>query len=561
MKNKILYIITTALLISCNSLLEEIPIISQDPETMYVNDATVLSGLNGVYGQLRNIYGSNFTFATDVFAVQGYPTNGTTFNNFIWYPLVASDLTLSKYWNPLYDGIGKANSFIDRVTNMEAKIDTTLKKRVVGEACFIRALNYFYLVRTWGEVPLRINRPVDFKNTSCQVSSIKEIYGQIIDDLKYAELNCWNKGELKGTYKNDIGRVTKLAATTLLAKVYLEMASSSRYSYSNRNDNYKVYANTDSIYTLCKQECDKAIANPNFGLQSKWEDIWNPSNKDNQEYIFSVQYAPVAGQGSSYFTQYVFRQSTYNIPYTDGIKAVTGSVLKLYSVPPFNFNSTLDPRFAKGFVRTMVDRITNDTVQLDESWMAYKIKKSGVVWDPKNGFNVGGSGWNLCVSKWLDPNVQIAGMSGMDYGLLRSADVYLMRAEAKVELSKNPTDGLDDINAIRIRSGSQLLTGTTISDYNTSVVSKYTAAMSTAITGRANPELLPFHEILLFERMAEFTLEGHRWYDLKRLGLLGAITIREGGSSRQRINYYDYYWPYPQDEISFNTKITQKPGY
>ena len=554
-----LWVAITTFLVGCNSILDEVPITSQNPDAMYSNDATVLSGLNGVYVSLRSQYGGNFTFATEVYAGLGSQTTGMTFVPYQWdSKLTASEPLLSQFWNAFYSGIARSNTFIDRVNVMTAPIDTTLKKRVIAEAKFIRAFHYFHLVRCWGEVPLHVNRPIDFNNSASPVSSLSEIYSQIVSDLKYAELNCWNKTEVKGKYQNENGRITKLAATALLARVYLEMASSSRYSYSDRNANYRVFANTDSIYRLCKERCDAAIASKDFGLQPNWSDIWSPTNKDNIEYILTAQYAPSAGQGSSFFTQYVPSQCTFNRPNSDGIKAINSDLMKQYSFAPWNYSSAQDPRYVMGILRTMIDRYTGDTITLDEAGASYKIKKSGAAWSANLA-----QAYFVRTSRWMDPSVQILGMSAMDYGLIRSAELYLMRSEALVEISGNPVDGLDDINKVRSRCGAPLLTATTVSDFNTKVVVKYSGAMNAAMLNRPNSNLLPFHELLLNERLIEFTLEGHRWYDLKRLGLLGAVTLREFSSNptRQRNDYYEYYWPYPQDEINFNPNIVQKSGY
>src|SRR5690606_36311828 len=89
--------------------------------------------------------------------------------------------------------------------------DEAYKNRLIGEARFLRALNYFYLVRGWGDIPLQHIDLIDRKPT-------EEVYQFIEEDLLFAIDHL----PLKSQYASkDLGRATKGAAQGLLAKVYL----------------------------------------------------------------------------------------------------------------------------------------------------------------------------------------------------------------------------------------------------------------------------------------------------------------------------------------------------
>ncbi len=77
--------------------------------------------------------------------------------------------------------IFNCNSAIEGL-NASTLITTSVKEQLLGEAKFIRAFYYFYLVNMYGDVPLIIN--TDYKNNSLLGrSSTGTVYKQIIEDL------------------------------------------------------------------------------------------------------------------------------------------------------------------------------------------------------------------------------------------------------------------------------------------------------------------------------------------------------------------------------------------
>ena len=79
------------------------------------------------------------------------------------------------------------------------------------------------MVQIWGHAPLKTTIPLATDNTNLPRASIEEIYDVIIEDLKFAEVHCWNVGETKvvggASFTNDRGRATKGAAKALLANL------------------------------------------------------------------------------------------------------------------------------------------------------------------------------------------------------------------------------------------------------------------------------------------------------------------------------------------------------
>lgn len=130
-------------------------------------------------------------------------------------------------------------------------------------------------------------------------------------------------------------------------------------------------------------------------------------------------------------------------------------------------------------------------------------------------------------------------MVGNDQILLRYADVLLMYAEALNEIGYDASEGsvaLKQLNDVRERAGLGKLSNVDLPDQSS------------------------FRRAILDERQREFPYEGHRWYDLVRMGLAKEVMRNEGFD----IQDYQLLFPIPQNEIEKigNTEILwQNPGY
>ena len=120
----------------------------------------------------------------------------------------SSTPSFNSMWKRWYKTIGRATQAIEYTENY-GLTDEAYKNRLIGEAKFLRAVCYFYLVRGWGDVTLQ---HIDIVNRA----PASEVYAFIEQDLKDA------MEVLPTSYdSNNLGRATKGAAHGLLAKVYL----------------------------------------------------------------------------------------------------------------------------------------------------------------------------------------------------------------------------------------------------------------------------------------------------------------------------------------------------
>ena len=122
---------------------------------------------------------------------------------------------IGQIWEGCYEIINETNVIIKQLQDKDIEdLSADLKNRLIGEARFNRALSYFYLVRLFGDVPLRLEP--ETQNFNIPRTPKNEVYSQIIEDLEYGENN------LPSSYsESNLGRATKWAATSVLSKVYL----------------------------------------------------------------------------------------------------------------------------------------------------------------------------------------------------------------------------------------------------------------------------------------------------------------------------------------------------
>ncbi|MEO3402809.1 RagB/SusD family nutrient uptake outer membrane protein [Mucilaginibacter sp. CAU 1740] len=132
-----------------------------------------------------------------------------------------------RFWSEFYEFIFRANSAIKGL-NASHSLNDKVKVQLLGEAKFIRALCYFYLVNLYGDVPLILTTdPKETGNISRTHKTV--VYQQIIVDLLDAQRQL-NENYLKADALTQIederARPNRATATALLARVYLYLNQS-----------------------------------------------------------------------------------------------------------------------------------------------------------------------------------------------------------------------------------------------------------------------------------------------------------------------------------------------
>jgi len=203
------------------------------------------------------------------------PTDATFMNEYINFTVTAGEGQLEAFWSGMYNNINFANQILDNVPNIS--MDGSLKARYLAEAQFIRAYDYFRLVRAFGDVPLRIHVPQSAADYNLARTPKAQVYAQIEADLTSAA------AVLPTTYSStDIGHVTKGAALALHAKVALYLKNwSDVVSYTNQ-------VTALGLYSLF----------PNY------EKMFRTENKNNSESIFEIQNELIPNEPGESNSQY-----------------------------------------------------------------------------------------------------------------------------------------------------------------------------------------------------------------------------------------------------------------
>ena len=217
-----------AVALACNDkqFLTEQPFDFIGPTNFYRNAGDALAAINGVYADFINSTGDNYYGRNFVMLVE-HPTEMWTSRLSATnersqpdeYAIPVNHSYVQSVWQSAYDAINRANSVLDNVPKID--MDTALRSRIIGEAKFLRATHYFNLVRMYGGVPLKLHATQGLDSLAIPRNTAQEVYAVIEQDLKDAIASLPSAKTYTAT---DVGRASKGAAKTLLAKMYLQRA-------------------------------------------------------------------------------------------------------------------------------------------------------------------------------------------------------------------------------------------------------------------------------------------------------------------------------------------------
>jgi len=413
----------------------------------------------------------------------------------------SSNQSMRAEWEGPWQAIYQANNII---TNY-SKVNSTeaLKNDAAGQAYFMRGMCYYYLVRTFGELPLVLGT-IDV-NARPPRSAIPQVYESVVSDLQTA------KG-LLGTPLVQ-GKANTYAASSLLADVYLTMAG---WPLNQANS-----------YALSAAEGKIVIDAGVYNLNTAYDQVFQTNN--SPESIFSLYYN-VAGSLPNR------RFGSSNVPLEEVAKDGSSGWDDVY--PEINF-------FKNAPVCTRTDLTFYTTIKLRQ---ADKTTFKLVPWDSpethaqhpyykKFRAGLGGDGVKESGTEIL--SIQPSTNKATD--IIRYPLVLLNYAEASTMAGGAPTaDSYAAINKVRFRAGLPDLT-----------------------PGLSGPV---FRDAVIYERAYEFAGEfGVRWFDIVRLQLLPQVIagrdpvenqIPPGTNISQK-----YLAPIPFTEMTRNPEWTQNPGY
>lgn len=423
-------------------------------------------------------------------------------------------------WISYYAGVYRCNMLIGKLDQIDWKGDTQARLNTEAEARFLRAYMYFDMTRLWGSIPLIMVPTAD----NVPASSPDSIYKAITSDLKFAAANM-NSVPYTTTWAtaND-GRVTKWAAKSLLARVYLY---------------YTGYYGKTDLPGATKAEVltglESVISASGYGLLPNYANLWpaasltNYAGEGNQETIFAIKYNYTntnSGNqdGNNWMVMLGLREQT-TYPYSKGWGACTINP-KLW-----NAFSDNDTRKAASIIS-----FTNENIAIGAASIASQREFTGYIGKKYTPLS------NEAGEDLAEALGAVSFQTGQyeDYVSIRYADVLLMAAELG---SANAQDYFDQVRKRAYKS-----------NFTSLAVSK------------AN---------ILNERRLEFSGEGIRYWDLLRQGVDVAAsivdetaTVKNGGLSvtktikGDRLKITKGLQQIPNTQITLSNKVlVQNPGW
>jgi hypothetical protein len=389
--------------LGCSKMLDEKPESFLSPDAFFATEAQCIQAVNGAYSGLPALFGNedlwrSLEVGTDL-AISTAPTELHQDYSFS----AGNAGSVQGIWRKCYDAINSANLCIVKIE--KAPIGATMKGRLIGEAKYLRALHYYMLTNTFGDVPLWTGE-FDFTAISALPRSpVAVVRAQIKSDLLDAS------NSLPPTFTGaDVGRATKGAALGLLAKVYL----------------------FDKDWANAQKYAQLVVDGNQYQLVS-FANLFDPFNKfkNNKESVFEIQYKRDNATNVNVKIHYYH---TWFLPLKDANGTTYAgvnfgnTVMRAFEV--LYPSSVLVNMFETGDIRKGVTVATGyNTTTFN------RLPKPGRPW-------FGAKFWDL------ESNDQ---SSGKDIYFMRYADVLLVLAEAMNE-QNNPL-ALTWINKVRLDHG------------------------------------------------------------------------------------------------------------
>jgi starch-binding outer membrane protein, SusD/RagB family len=597
MKNKLLISIVAIFLILFNSCQEDV--LDKQPLDI-ITDALVWNDQSLIDAYLTQTYANTYVFTQECSDNAAFGRSDMWFGMFdvlhlsdevkqSWGPAVAGKNGTIRinggtleWWETSYTVIRSLNEFIQRVP--DGPVDDVFKKEKTAEARWIRAFNYFSMVKRYGGVPIIIEpQSVDDPEETLypERNTEKEVYDFVMSEMD-AIVN-----DLPDGASAEPGRASKGAALALKSRAALYAGSIAQYGTVQLNGLLGINSGEAKAYYQKSYEASKALIDgEKYALYNSDPDkVVNYQNiflkKDHSEVIFAKKHtytdkqaggngwawdffvgpSPQGWGGGTCITPYLEMVEEYE--YIDG----TPGTLDRGALQQGLW--TTDELWANREPRFYASICTQNTkwkgVPLQFYFGLRKPDGSVILDGSYEGVAARGNqhtttrlrtGTGFGVLKYLEESKDNFGpraTSGTDYLVFRYGEILLNFAEAAFELGKT-NEALDAINQIRRRAG----------------VAELTSVDRIAIR---------------HERKIELAFEGHRYWDLRRwrtavndltrsfsgIDYILDYTTRkyqikvlpniDGITTQPVFHEYNYYLPITLKRTGNNTNLVENPGY
>ncbi|MEX0881894.1 MAG: RagB/SusD family nutrient uptake outer membrane protein [Cyclobacteriaceae bacterium] len=466
-------------------------------DNFYQTEKQLIQAVNGVYGQLRPLHLNQWQyteFISDNTTLHFNPGNrgaGPSLEALEFWQYNPATSNITNLYNSTYGVMVNVNTTLQKLP--EANASDAIKNRSEAELKFIRAYLYFHLVQHFGDVVI-ITEPVSSPAEAFQYERqpVETVYQQIFSDLN-AAINV-----LPASYDSDeVGRVTKGAALSLLGKVHL-----------TRKEFPQAIEALNQVTSL------------GYDLLPDYADVFDPQNKNHQESVFEIQY-----QGDNQFGVHS------NFIYTFSPRESNGAVIDFAGQEGGGWNTpSLD------IINSYEEGDLRKEVSLKEG---YTNQAGEFVPVPY-------------INKYNHPH-QIRGITNDNWPVIRYSDVLLMLAEALNEVNGPTGEAYDYLNQVRERADLDPLEGLSQDAFREAVLHERRIELAfenhrwfDLKRTKSIPELVTFlNDYGLRERANPTTSR-------EGIPFSGNDFIFEA---------HEVLFPIPQDQIRINPSMEQNDGY
>jgi len=523
---KKLLLITAGLLIfiACDDFLTEAPKTEIAVDQFFNSPEDARSAVNAFYrdGAGANAYGSGGFRGSDVMIgafMSGLFDNeakGERIEGQLAHALQQDPVNFNEFaggwWNAKYRVINRANLMLSRIDGIPG-MNESERQNLIAEARYFRALNYFSLVKLFGDVPLFTDPFEGLSDIFVERQSSELVYSLIIEDLNWA----LNNGSLSdapfGSGNN--GRVTIGAVATLLANVHLQRAG---YPLQ-QNDSFADAANAarqvinSGTYRLIEH-----------GTNVDGQSAYNQMRVSDQEpeYIWSIEY--------------------------DGDIAVSGypriTIPGVIRPPGIQYDRTLNMYRPINALIRMYDPDEDLRIQNRQLYFT-SLEVNG------NELEFG----EYAPYIWFEEQAIFENARGsMNLNITRYSEVLLIAAEAIARSEGVSAEAVDYLADVRDRA-------------------YWTTDRGDIVNVLSGLSVDQFVEEVWKERYRELALDFVAWHDIQRTrqypvasesnpGEVSFVNVI-GASNNwgQTFQERDLLYPIPDDEMQRNENLTQNPGY
>jgi starch-binding outer membrane protein, SusD/RagB family len=320
----------------CNKINVNPPLTSPDAQLVYNNNASAAAVMTGLYSTLGSnisVFNANYDISTisglTADELQAYPCVYPYISEAYVNALNAKDPVI---WTQMYNYIYTCNAAIEGISG-SSTISAAVKKQLLGEAEFSRAMFYFYMVNLFGDVPLILSTDYQ-KNATAARTPADQVYQQIILDLKNAQISLSSNFVAADAVTSTTERVrpTKWAAEALLARVYLyEKDYTSAYSASDdviANSSLFSLVPLDSVFLANSNETIWQVQPTTVGFNTEDGYTFNlTTGPDPYSHFLSLseQLVNAFEQGDKRFSQWVSTNTVNGITYYSPSKYKVGT--------------------------------------------------------------------------------------------------------------------------------------------------------------------------------------------------------------------------------------------